>query len=120
MAANCAAIENAGKWRGCLPGCTTSADSSLDGNTTSRTSSASSTLPAFTCCSDIYETSSRSAILCRGLFNKRVCRSIVLHISDLPDWLPDRWKAAQNVRPTGFAQEREFARYLSRLPQKGQ
>jgi hypothetical protein len=59
MAANCAAIENAGKWRGCLPGCTTSADSSLDGNTTSRTSSASSTLPAFTCCSDIYETSSR-------------------------------------------------------------
>src|ERR1700735_3381809 len=58
MAANCAAIENAGKWRGSLPGCTTSADSSLDGNTTSRTSSASSTLPAFTCCSDIYETSS--------------------------------------------------------------
>src|SRR5580698_5651277 len=60
MAANCAAIENAGKWRGCLPGCTTSADSSLDGNTTSRTSSPSSTLPAFTCCSDIYETSSRA------------------------------------------------------------
>jgi hypothetical protein len=69
MAANCAAIENAGKWRGCLPGCTTSADSSLDGNTTSRTSSASSTLPAFTCCSDIYETSSRLIVnhlaLCR-------------------------------------------------------
>lgn len=33
-----------------------------------------------------------------------------LRISDLPDWLPDRWKAAQNVRRTGFAQEREFAR----------
>jgi transposase len=33
-----------------------------------------------------------------------------LRISDLPDWLPDRWKAAQNVRLTGFAQEREFAR----------
>ncbi|MGB9148561.1 MAG: hypothetical protein WCC14_22245, partial [Acidobacteriaceae bacterium] len=32
--------------------------SSPDGNTTSRTSSASSTLPAFTCCSDIYETTS--------------------------------------------------------------
>ena len=32
-----------------------------------------------------------------------------LRISDLPDWLPDRWKAAQNVRLTGFAQEREFA-----------
>jgi hypothetical protein len=41
-----------------LPGCTTSAASSPDGNTTSRTSSASSTLPAFTCCSDIYETTS--------------------------------------------------------------
>jgi hypothetical protein len=33
-----------------------------------------------------------------------------LRISDLPDWLPDRWKAAQNVRRTGFAQERKFAR----------
>ena len=33
-----------------------------------------------------------------------------LRISDLPDWLPDRWRAAQNVRLTGFAQEREFAR----------
>ena len=33
-----------------------------------------------------------------------------LRISDPPDWLPDRWKAAQNVRRTGFAQEREFAR----------
>jgi transposase len=33
-----------------------------------------------------------------------------LLISDLPDWLPDRWKAAQNVRLTGFAQERELAR----------
>jgi Transposase IS66 family len=32
-----------------------------------------------------------------------------LRISDQPDWLPDRWKAAQNVRLTGFAQEREFA-----------
>src|SRR5580658_2002004 len=32
-----------------------------------------------------------------------------LRINDLPDWLPDRWKAAQNVRPTGFAQKREFA-----------
>ena len=30
--------------------------------------------------------------------------------SDLPEWLPDRWRAAQNVRLTGFAQEREFAR----------
>ena len=58
MAASCAAIENAGKWSGSLPGCTTSAASSLDGNITSRTSSALSTLPAFTCCSDIYETSS--------------------------------------------------------------
>ena len=33
-----------------------------------------------------------------------------LRISDLPDWLPDRWKAAENVRLTGFAQKREFAR----------
>jgi hypothetical protein len=24
-----------------------------------------------------------------------------LHLSDLPDWLPDRWKAAQNVKLTG-------------------
>lgn len=32
-----------------------------------------------------------------------------LRICDLPDWLPDRWKAAQNVRLIGFAQEREFA-----------
>jgi hypothetical protein len=31
----------------------------LDGNTTSGISSALSTLPAFTCCSDIHETSSR-------------------------------------------------------------
>src|ERR1035438_3531407 len=58
MAASSAAIENAGKWSGSLPGCTTSAASSLDGNITSRTSSALSTLPAFTCCSDIYETGS--------------------------------------------------------------
>ena len=27
-----------------------------------------------------------------------------LHVSDLPGWLPDRWKAAQNVRLAGFAQ----------------
>jgi len=27
----------------------------------------------------------------------------LLRISDLPDWLPDRWKAAQKVRLTGFA-----------------
>ncbi len=33
-----------------------------------------------------------------------------LPISDLPDWLPDGWKAAQNMRLTGFAREREFAR----------
>src|ERR1017187_9879945 len=65
MAASSAAIENAGKWSGSLPGCTTSAASSLDGNITSRTSSASSTLPAFTCCSDIYETGS-SVFLTRG------------------------------------------------------
>jgi hypothetical protein len=26
-----------------------------------------------------------------------------LRISDLPDWLPDRWKAAQNMRLAGFA-----------------
>jgi hypothetical protein len=32
-----------------------------------------------------------------------------LRMSDLPDWLPDRWKAAQNVRLAGFAHEREFA-----------
>src|ERR1700734_90110 len=77
MAANCAAIENAGKWRGCLPGCTTSADSSLDGNTTSRTSSASSTLPAFTCCSDIYETSSRSDGGTRGTAAARFRHGLV-------------------------------------------
>jgi transposase len=27
----------------------------------------------------------------------------LLRMSDLPDWLPDRWKAAQNVRLTGSA-----------------
>jgi len=32
-----------------------------------------------------------------------------LRISDLPDWLPDRWKAAQNVRLAGFTHERKFA-----------
>jgi hypothetical protein len=55
MAASYAAIGSAGKWSDCLPGCTTSADSSLDGNTISRTSSASSTSPAFTCSSGAYE-----------------------------------------------------------------
>jgi hypothetical protein len=34
----------------------------------------------------------------------------LLRISSLPDWLPDRWKAAQNVRLTRSAQEREFGR----------
>ena len=47
------------RWRACLPGCRTTADSSLDGNTTSRTSSASSTSPACKCCSGIYETTCR-------------------------------------------------------------
>jgi len=27
----------------------------------------------------------------------------LLRMSDLPDWLPDRWKAAQKVRLTGLA-----------------
>lgn len=39
-----------------------------------------------------------------------------LRMSDLPDWLPDRWKAARNVRLADFAQERESAGQLSRLP----
>ena len=58
MGASCAATESAGRSNGSLRGCTTSAASSLDGNITSRTSLASSTLPAYTCCSDMYETSS--------------------------------------------------------------
>jgi hypothetical protein len=32
------------------------------------------------------------------------------NLSAISDWLPDRWKAAQNVRLTGFAPKREFAR----------
>ena len=60
MAASCAATAGAGKWRGSLPGCTASAASSPDGSTTSRISSASSTSPACTCCSGIYEASSRT------------------------------------------------------------
>src|SRR5207248_1411587 len=34
--ANCAATNGAGKWNGCLYGCTTSAGLSPDGNTTSK------------------------------------------------------------------------------------
>src|SRR5450755_1397369 len=59
MDARCDATRNVGKWSGCSPGCTTSADSSPDGNITSRTSSASSTSPACRCYSGIYETASR-------------------------------------------------------------
>jgi len=60
MAANCAATAGAGKSRASLHGCATSAALSPDGNITSRISSASSTLPASTCCSGIYEASSRT------------------------------------------------------------
>lgn len=31
-----------------------------------------------------------------------------LRIGDLPDWLPDRWKVAQNVELTCVTQEREL------------
>src|ERR1035438_7025447 len=75
MAASSTAIENAGKWSGSLPGCTTSAASSLDGNITSRTSSALSTLPAFTCCSDIYETGSRPPALPLRFFLRNLSTS---------------------------------------------
>lgn len=53
MAVRCAAMADAGESRCSSHGCTASAASSLDGSTTSRTSLASSTSPAFTCCSDI-------------------------------------------------------------------
>ena len=58
MGANCAVIAIDGRWSGCSHGYTTSADSSHDGNTTSRTSSDSFTSAAFTYYSDIYETAS--------------------------------------------------------------
>ena len=41
------------------PGCRTTADSSRDGNTTSKTSSALYSSPACSCCSGIYEMASR-------------------------------------------------------------
>ena len=46
MHARCAASADDGRWNACLGGCTTSADSSPDGNATSRTSSDSSISPA--------------------------------------------------------------------------
>src|ERR1035437_9758843 len=55
MAARCAATAVAGKLSAYLPGCRTTADWSRDGNTTSRISSALYNLPAFSCCSGIYE-----------------------------------------------------------------
>src|ERR1035437_2930312 len=61
--ASCGATRDDGKWSGSSPGCTPSADSLPDGNITSRTSSASSTSPASTCSSDIYETGSRTSLI---------------------------------------------------------
>jgi hypothetical protein len=40
---------------------------------------------------------------------KRICVCRWNSAADLPDSLPDRWKAAQNMRLAGFAHDREFA-----------
>jgi hypothetical protein len=61
-----------GRWSGSSPGCTTSADSSPDGNTTSRTFSASSTSPACRCYSGIYETASSSIAFYLGCASPHV------------------------------------------------
>jgi hypothetical protein len=53
--------KKAGRWSGYSPGCTISAWSPA-GNIASKTSSGSSILPASNCCSNIYETASRSAL----------------------------------------------------------
>lgn len=58
--ASFAATRSAGRSNASSPGCITSEDSSLDGNTTSKTSSASSNSPASTCSSNVYETASNA------------------------------------------------------------